>query len=143
MLSDTTFAIYRCLAAAQFPSISRLHNMEMQPPEILCVSILFAHGVGFPSSGYRLRSLAFILIHRFSFSPRAAIMDFGYAVPVLITEQRHAALPVRFPFRISRRMIGCNHSYYEPPISLNLRLRDTLPYRLLKAVFRYIHADIL
>ena len=66
-----------------------------------------------------------------------------YAVPVLITEQRHAALPVRFPFRISRRMIGCNHSYYEPPISLNLRLRDTLPYRLLKAVFRYIHADIL
>lgn len=38
----------------------------MQISKILCVTVLFAHGVGFPGSGYRSGSLAFILVHEFS-----------------------------------------------------------------------------
>ena len=48
----------------------------MQISKILCVTSLFAHGVGFPSSGYRLGSIAFILIHEVSSLVSVAFKSF-------------------------------------------------------------------
>ena len=81
--------------------------MAIQLPEILRVTVPFAQGVHFPSSGCRSSSLASILLHRFSPSLSLTFRILWSDLYSFLMERRHAALPVRFPFRISRRVIGC------------------------------------
>jgi len=81
---------------------------------------------------------------QFSFHPHTQIFIPGqrdtYELPVTAAlaplEQRHATLPVWFPFRISRRMIGCNPLFTGSPSPPYIYgCGDTFPYCLLKAVF--------
>ena len=116
------------------PSITSSHNMEMARTERIHVSILFVYGVGFPCSGYRSRSLALFLMHRFSFSNPSAVR---------ITACRISALPGNnmlhspsgFPSQISCRMMSCRlliWSLLLPIFAVGLILSS---HRLLKAVF--------
>ena len=138
MLSEPTFAIHPLSCGCPVPSITSSHNMEMERTERIHVSIPFVYGVGFPCSGYRLRSLALFLVHRFSFSNPFSARIASYRISALPgNNMLHS--PSGFPSRISCRMMGCLLLFWEL-LSLNICSQpDTYTHRLLKAVFHCNH----
>lgn len=118
VLSDVTFVIFH------FPvdgllRISRTHTTSTHMCHSTGEFSFHTPGVTLcPASDYHSGSLAFILIH--DFSSLCAYVREARAHRIL----RHATLPVRFPFWISRGTIGCG----KPRV-------DIFSYCLLKAEF--------
>ena len=106
MLSEPTFAIWPLSCGCPVPSITSSHNMEMVRTERIHVSIPFVYGVGFPCSGYRSRSLALFLMHRFSFSNPFSARIAACGISAL-PGNNMLHFPSGFPSRISCRMMSC------------------------------------